>query len=61
MHVDDKFDFGTDDALLCENDFYPPEDSRLYVSGIDDIDGGDSFEDYVKYFWEMYEGDIYDL
>lgn len=45
---------------LTERDFYPIEDNRLYESGIDDIDGGDGFEDYVEWFWEEYEHEIYD-
>ena len=52
---------GEDNAFeLSEQSFYPPEDDRVYTSGIDDICGGDSFAEYVEYFWEMYEGDICD-
>ena len=45
---------------LTEIDFYPPEDTRLYQSGIEDIEDGDNFEEYVEYFWDMYEDELYD-
>lgn len=45
---------------LTEADFYPPEDPRVYASGIDDIDGGDNFTEYAEYFWETYGYEIYD-
>ena len=45
---------------LTEKDFYPPYDDRLYCSGIGDIEGGDCYSEYVEYFWENYENDIYD-
>lgn len=44
---------------LDEYDFYPPEDDRMYCSCIDDIEGGDNYDDYVKWFWKEYENDIY--
>ena len=44
---------------LDEYDFYPPEDDRLHCSCIDDIEGGDNYDDYVKWFWKEYENDIY--
>ena len=46
---------------LTEEDFSPPEDNRLYWSCVDDITGGDNFEDYVYFFWAAYENEIYDL
>ena len=46
---------------LRESDLYPPFDDRLHTFGIDDIDGGDSYDDYVKWFWEEYEHEIYDI
>lgn len=45
---------------ITEKDFYPPEDSRLYQSGIDDIEDGDNFEDYSKWFYNNYENEIFD-
>ena len=45
---------------LMEIDFYPPEDPRVYASGIYDIDGGDTFTEYAEYFWETYGHEIYD-
>ena len=44
---------------IDEYDFYPPEDDRLYCSGSDDVEGGDNYDDYVKWFWKEYENDIY--
>lgn len=46
---------------LDEKSFYPPDDDRLCCSGIDDIEGGDNYEDYVKWFWDEYEDEIYGL
>lgn len=44
---------------LNEKDFYPPEDNRLYIACVDDIDDGDNFDDYAVWFWETYEDEIY--
>ena len=46
--------------ILTEKDFYPPEDTRLYCSGIEDIDGGDNFSDYAKFFFNSYGKEIFD-
>lgn len=43
-----------DSLLLSEEDFYPPEDNRFLISGIDDIKGGDSFADYTEYYFKVY-------
>lgn len=45
---------------LTEQDFYPPQDDRVYTSGIDDIEGGDNFAEYAEYFWEEYGYELYD-
>ena len=45
---------------ITEKDFYPPEDTRLFKSGIQDIYGGDNFEDYSKWFYSNYEDEIFD-
>lgn len=45
---------------LTEQDFYPPQDDRVYTSGIDDIEGGDSFAEYAECFWEEYGHELYD-
>lgn len=45
---------------VTEKDFYPPEDTRLYQSGIEDIYDGDNFSDYVKFFYSQYEEDLFD-
>ena len=49
-----------EDYELTEKDFYPPMDTRLYYSCIDDIIDGDNFEEYIKYFYENYEDEIFD-
>ena len=49
-----------DTYILTEKDFYPPEDTRLYKSGIIDIYGGDNFSDYAKYFFNNYGKEIFD-
>lgn len=43
-----------DSLLLSEEDFYPPEDDRFLISGIDDIRGGDNFADYTEYYFKVY-------
>ena len=56
----DKIDDGVDCYVeISERDFYPPKDDRLYVSCVDDICGGDNFNDYAVLFWEAYEDEIY--
>jgi hypothetical protein len=45
---------------ITEKDFYPPEDTRLYNSGIDDINDGDNFDDYSKWFYDNYEYELFD-
>lgn len=45
---------------LSEKDFYPPEDTRYYCSGVEDIDGGDNFADYAEYFFDTYGEEIFD-
>lgn len=46
--------------VLTEKDFYPPEDTRLYNSCIEDIDNGDNYDDYAKWFYDNYENEIFD-
>lgn len=43
-----------DNYVLTEKDFYPPEDDRYLISGIDDIEGGDNFVDYTEYYFDTY-------
>jgi len=43
--------------LECD-DFLPPKDDRMYVSGIEDMPFEAGFGWYAKYFWEFYENDI---
>lgn len=49
------------DYELTEKDFYPPEDTRVYQSGVEDIVDGDNFADYAKSFYEEYENEIFDV
>ena len=60
----DKFDF--DDLLqeencdyLTEEDFYPPSDERVWISCIEDIEGGDNFAEYCEYIFEFLEEEDY--
>ena len=46
--------------VLTEKDFYPPEDTRYYQSGVADIDGGDNFADYANSFFNEYEDELFD-
>ena len=58
---DKKIEHGKIDGLtLNERSFYPPKDSRAYSSGVDDVDGGDSFNEYAIWFWDEYGYEIYD-
>lgn len=45
---------------LTEKDFYPPEDTRTWKSGVSDYRGGDNFADYAKWFFDNYEDEIFD-
>ena len=45
---------------LTEKDFYPPEDTRFYQSGVEDIEDGDNFADYAKSFFNLYEDELFD-
>lgn len=40
---------------LTEEDFYPPSDERILESHVEDIEGGDNFADYAKYFFDLYD------
>lgn len=69
MIVGETFDFCSlpeqdifltnDDFYLTENDLYPPCDNRVWESNVEDIDGGDSFADYCKEFFEMLDEEEY--
>lgn len=41
--------------VLTEKDFYPPEDNRTLQSYIEDVEDGDSFLDYTRYIFNIYE------
>lgn len=48
------------DNLLTEEDFYPPPDERYLKSGVEDIRAGDSFEEYITYFFDEYGEEMFD-
>ena len=48
-----------DNFYLSESDFYPPSDSRVWKSYVEDIDGGDNFADYCEYIFKIYEDEGY--
>lgn len=60
VNKDHKVQSNLDYYELTEKDFYPPEDTRLYYSGIEDINGGDNFSDYAKFFFNNYGKEIFD-
>lgn len=41
--------------VLSEEDFYPPYDNRVLKSYVRDIYGGDTFAEYAKYNYNLYE------
>lgn len=45
---------------LTEQDFYPIPDDRMHCFGIDDIEGGDNYDDYLEYFWDNFEHELFD-
>ena len=46
--------------ILTEKDFYPPADDRVHSCGIDDVPGGDCYDEYLKYFWGTYGYELFD-
>ena len=44
---------------LSEEDFYPPEDKRLYQTGMQST-RYDSYDEYVQWFYETYEEELFD-
>ena len=58
-NINNKYNFKK--CEITEQDFYPPEDTRLYESGIDDIIDGDNFADYSNWFYNNYEHEIFDV
>lgn len=46
---------------ITKKDFYPPQDERVFRSGVLDVPfGGDSYEDYSKWFYNNYSDDLFD-
>lgn len=58
----DEFECEEMECFYEERDFYSSEeiDDRLYQSGVEDIEGGDNFADYAKYFFNTYGEDLFD-
>ena len=48
-----------DNYVLSEEDFYPPTDNRVLNSYVRDISGGDTFAEYAKYIFDLYESEEY--
>ena len=46
--------------VLSDKDFYPPEDNRCFKSGVEDINDGDTFEDYARWFYGNYSEYLFD-
>ena len=45
--------------VLNEIDFYPPPDNRVWETYIEDIEDGDNFADYCKYFFSICDEEEY--
>ena len=45
--------------VLNETDFYPPPDNRVWETYIEDIEDGDNFVDYCKYFFSICDEEEY--
>lgn len=45
--------------VLTEEDFYPPADTRLRTSNLEDVPGGDTYKDYLEWFYETYGEDMF--
>lgn len=59
-----KYDFSDllqekSNDYLTEEDFYPPSDNRYLKSHVEDINDGDNFAEYCKYFFELLEEEEY--
>lgn len=48
-----------DTSYSIEDDEYLSPDDRYWESNIEDIDGGDNFADYCKYFFNLLEEEEY--
>ena len=47
------------DNVLNERDFYPIPDERFWESYVEDIEDGDNFADYCKYFFSICDEEEY--
>ena len=48
-----------DTSYSIEDDQYLSPDDRYWESNIEDVDGGDNFADYCKYFFNLLEEEEY--
>ena len=49
------FQYGINDFVLTEEDFYPPEDNRFYDSKVRNIPYGDNFNNFLNDYWLLCE------
>lgn len=45
---------------LSDKDFYPPSDSRCYMSNIRGMCDNSEWLEYCEWFWEEYGHELYD-
>lgn len=58
--LDEKINYLiNNDFSLTDTDFYPPSDNRMWMSIVEDIDGGDNFADYCEELFEMLDQEEY--
>lgn len=60
QHEQDKAWLSDDKSELTEEDFYPPEDTRVLRSGVEDTKD-ETFADYTKYYFDTYGKEIFDV
>ena len=55
--MDDKINYELENELneLTEESFYPPADTRILHSLIEDIGEGNNYLEYAEYIYDLYE------
>lgn len=48
-----------DSSCLTDEEWYLSPDDRYWQSNIEDVEGGDNFADYCKYFFNLLEEEDY--
>lgn len=48
-----------DDTYSTDEEWYLSPDDRYWQSNIEDVEGGDTFADYCKYFFNLLEEEDY--